>query len=88
MIGDHVYVLAPVAVNVTCDPIHTDWSTPAFTVGAALTVTATWSVFVQPAADVPMTVYVAVADGAKATPLVAAGDHEYVAAPDAVNVIV
>lgn len=57
------------------------WSAPALTVGMGLTVTVTTSVFTQPFAFVPVTVYVVVLAGDALTlaPEVAlrpvAGDH-------------
>ena len=64
-----VYELAPEPLSVTAVPAHTVWLFPAFTVGVAFTVTVTWAVLVQPLAAVPVTVYVCVDAGVKATPL-------------------
>jgi hypothetical protein len=88
----HVYVDAPVPASVTAVPEHTVWSTPAFTIGRGLTVTVTDAVFVHPEV-VPVTVYVVVVPGDAVTvapvdgerPVV--GDHVYVVAPEAVNVV-
>lgn len=61
----------------------------AVTVGVVLTVTNCVDVLVQPLAAVPVTVYVVVADGVTVTgePDRGPGNHEYVAAPVAVNVV-
>jgi hypothetical protein len=66
----HVYVLAPDPLKVTAVPAHTVWFEPALTVGKAFTVTVVCAVFVHPFAAVPVTVYVVVAFGVKATALV------------------
>jgi len=49
-------------------------------------VTVTWAVFVQPLAAVPVTVYVCVDDGVKATPLLTPLFQVYEAAPDPLRV--
>ena len=64
------YVDAPVAVKVTVPPKQTDCAKPALTIGKGFTVTVTADVLIQPAADVPVTVYVVVAAGVNATPCV------------------
>ena len=61
---------APLAVNVTEPPTQMATSTPASTVGNALTVTSTASVLVQPLASVAVTVYVVVDIGVKDVPFV------------------
>ena len=74
-------MLAPEAVKVVEPPIQMATSLPPLTVGRALTVTTTWSVFTQPFASVPVSVYVVVAVGLAVieAPVVAlkpvAGDH-------------
>ena len=56
------YVLAPAAEIVAVAPVHMVAGV-VVTVGKGLTVTTTVAVFVQPAAEVPVTVYVVVAAG-------------------------
>lgn len=82
--GFHEYELPPVAETVTASPAQTDdGDTLAAMVGTALTVTVTDDVPVQPAAEVPVTVYVVVDAGVTvADPLL----HAYVEAPDALRV--
>lgn len=53
--GDHVYVEAPLAVNVALEPLHIV-AGGTLTTGIGLTVTVTVVVFVQPAALVPVMV--------------------------------
>jgi hypothetical protein len=61
---DQLYVLAPLAVNTDVAPLHIDvGEADAVTVGNGFTVTLTVVVPVQPAALVPVTVYVVVALG-------------------------
>lgn len=88
--GDHVYVKAPDAVKVVLDPLQ-------IVAGATVTSALAFTVMVdvvdetQPAALVPVMVYVVVEAGLAVTvvPVVAlspvAGDHAYVDAPLAVN---
>jgi hypothetical protein len=89
--GDHEYVLAPEAVNVPAIPVQIVIGETEIT-GSGLTVTITDAVFIHPAAEVPVTVYVVVAAGFAETevPVVAlkpaAAAHEYVEAPEAVSV--
>lgn len=80
--GDHVYVVAPLAVSDADAPLQIvadDGVT--LTVGVGLTVTVLVAVFVQPFAPVPVIVYVVVTVGDAVTeaPVVAlrpvAGDH-------------
>jgi hypothetical protein len=84
-------VAAPEAVSVPGNPVHIVIGA-AVIVGSGLTVTTAVVVFTQPAAEVPVMVYVVVADGFAVTedPVVAlkpvAGDHEYVEAPEALRV--
>lgn len=79
--GDHVYVDAPLAVNVVLVPLHIAEGVGAETVGSGNTVTTAVLVFVHPLAFVPVIVYVDVAVGFAVTlaPVVAlnpvAGDH-------------
>lgn len=78
--GDHVYVEAPVAVNVVLDPIHIAAGGTVI-IPLAFTVTIAVVVETQPAALVPVIVYVVVAAGVALTlvPVVALkpvdGDH-------------
>jgi hypothetical protein len=90
--GLHVYVFAPDALSRVFTPGHTGFApADAETVGSGFTVTVTLAVFVQPAALLPVTVYVVVAEGFAVTvaPLVllspVAGLQLYVAPPEAVN---
>ena len=53
--GDHVYVLAPVAVSDAAVPLQTALSAPAFTAGSGFTVTIAVSVLAQPLVSVPFT---------------------------------
>ena len=60
--GDHAYVVAPDAVIDVDDPEHTEADTGVtVTTGVTLTVIALVAEAVQPAALVPVTVYVVVA---------------------------
>ena len=78
--GDHVYVEAPVAVSVVLEPLQMV-AAGTLMVGNGLTVTVTVVVPTQPAAEVPVTVYVVVVVGFAVTlaPVVAlnpvAGDQ-------------
>jgi len=83
---DHVYDAAPEPLKVTAVPAHTVWLFPAETEGKAFTVTVTWAVFAQPLAAVPVTVYVWVDAGVKATPLFTPLFHVYEAAPEPLKV--
>lgn len=85
-------MLAPLTVSVV------DWPAQTETLGdilnvIPLTVIVTCAVAVQPLTSVPVTVYVVVEDGLAETlaPVVllrpVGGDHEYVFAPLAVNVV-
>ena len=66
-----MYEVAPLPVKVTDCPAQIEVAVAlAVTVGAELTVTVTWAVFWQLLAPVPVTVYVVVVKGVKATPLV------------------
>ena len=62
-------MLAPEPIKVTAVPAQTVWLLPALTLGAAFTVTVACAVLLQPLAFVPVTVYVVVAVGVKATEL-------------------
>ena len=56
--GDHAYVDAPLAVKLALEPLQIVASTPALTVGSALTVTVvTADVAEQPFAFVTVTLY-------------------------------
>jgi hypothetical protein len=81
---------AVLLVNVTVKGAHPSVTlamNAAFRV--AFTVTSTWSVFVHPAADVPVTVYVVTPTaGVNATPFVTVGAQVYVAAPEPVSTTV
>ena len=82
-----LYVLAPVPDKATILPAHTLLEVAvAPTFGKAFTVTDIVAVLVQPFAAVPVTVYVAVAVGAKAVPLVTLLFQVYVLAPPPVSV--
>ncbi len=81
-----MYVAAPEPFKVTEPPWQTAWFAPALTVGKAFTVTVTWAVFVQPLAAVPVTVYVCVDAGVKATPLLTPLFQVYDAAPEPLRV--
>ena len=61
--GDQTYVEAPDAESVVVWPLQIGASIPAFTIGKLLTVTVTLSVFWQPFASTPVTVYVVRAIG-------------------------
>ncbi len=85
---DQLYVLAPLAVNTDVAPLHIEvGEAAAVTVGNEFTVTLTVVVPVQPAALVPVTVYVVVALGVTVllAPLPKLFDQLYVLAPLAVN---
>ena len=57
--GDHTYVLAPLAANVVEEPAHIVVTPPvAVTVGTGFTDIVVVAVLLQPAALVPVTVYV------------------------------
>jgi hypothetical protein len=90
--GLQVYVFAPLTVRVADCPLQIEMFGDTVNV-MLLTVIVTWAVAVQPLASVPVTVYVIVEDGLAETlaPVVllrpVAGDHEYVLAPLAVNVV-
>jgi hypothetical protein len=77
-----MYVLAPEPLKVTDVPAQTAWFCPALTVGKAFTVIVVCAVFVHPFASVPVTVYVVVAFGMKATAFCTLLFHVYVLAPD------
>jgi hypothetical protein len=89
--GDQVYVVAPLAVSVVLVPSHIVAGGTLIT-GLGFTVTTTVIVLVQPAADVPVTVYVVVVAGLAVTdvPVVplspVPGSQVYVDAPVGVNV--
>ena len=61
--GIQLYVEAPLAVSVVEDPAQIEFVPVAVTVGSAFTVTVIVAVFVHPAAEVPVTVYVVVEAG-------------------------
>jgi len=82
----HAYVVAPDPLKVTAVPAQTVWLIPALTLGAATTVTVACAVLLQPLASVPVTVYVAVDVGVKATALFTLLFHAYVVAPDPLKV--
>jgi len=86
----HVYVLAPLAVNVVLCPEHiVAGLADAVTDGNGFTVTLTVAVPVHPAALVPVTVYVVVlvGDTVLELPVPRLCDQLYVLAPFAVNVV-
>ncbi|NBT62972.1 MAG: hypothetical protein EBT02_14510, partial [Planctomycetia bacterium] len=82
------YDTAPEPESVTNVPAQTVRSNPALVDGKGLTVTVTWSVFVQPLASVPVTVYVVVIaavvafTAVKATPFDTVLSQTYVVAPE------
>jgi ribosomal protein L21E len=81
------YVVAPPPFNVSDVPAQTDEALGlAVTIGNRFTVIVFVAVFVQPAALVPVTVYVAVAVGIKLTPLVIPPLQVYVDAPTPFNI--
>jgi hypothetical protein len=87
-------VFAPLAVSAVDAPVHIVADEGVMlTVGSGFTVMVTVVKFVQPAAVVPVTVYVVVAPGVAVTvaPVVwlspVAGDQVYVAAPLAVKLV-
>ena len=82
-----LYEEAPVPLNVTTVPAQTvdDGETVAPTVGIALTVIVWVAVLEQPL-EVPVTVYVAVAPGVNAVPLVTPPVQLYEEAPVPLNV--
>ena len=82
----HAYVVAPEPLKVTAVPAQTVWLPPALTLGAAFTVTVACAVLLQPLAAVPVTVYVVVVVGVKATALLTPLFHAYVVAPDPLKV--
>ena len=82
----HAYVVAPDPLKVTAVPAQTVWLLPALTLGAAFTVTVACAVLIQPLAFVPVTVYVAVEVGVKATALFTLLFHTYVVAPEPIKV--
>ena len=82
----HAYVVAPDPLKVTAVPAQTVWLLPALTLGAAFTVTVACAVLIQPLAFVPVTVYVAVDVGVKATALFTLLFHTYVVAPEPIKV--
>jgi hypothetical protein len=55
-VGDHTYVVAPLALNAVLPPVHIVALGLAETVGLLLTVTVTVAVLTQPAALVPVSV--------------------------------
>ena len=66
--GIHMYVVAPEAVSVVVVPLQIVLDdADAVTVGVMITVTVTCAVEAQPAAEVPVTVYVVVEDGLTVT---------------------
>jgi hypothetical protein len=66
--GAQLYVLAPLAVRTTLLPEHIEGADGLIsTIGLAFTVTVTVVVPVQPARDVPVTVYVVVVVGLAVT---------------------
>ena len=80
-------MFAPVPFNVTDVPLHiTVLLAVEPTVGKGFTVIVLTAVFVQPFTAVPVTVYVAVVVGEKATPFNTPPDHVYVLAPVPFNV--
>ena len=92
VLGDHVYVSAPLAFKVSGLPAHTTEAVAVTeTVGKELTETVTVCVFTQPFEFVPVIVYVVATVGLADTiaPVVALrlvfGDHTYVIAPLAVT---
>jgi hypothetical protein len=67
--GDQVYVVAPEAVKAIVPPVQID-TLVVPTTGIGLTVTVEIAVFIQPAREVPVTVYGPDAAGTKAVPFV------------------
>ena len=74
----------PLPLNVVLAPIQT--SVAPLMLGNDNTVTTTSSVFTQPFASVPVTVYVLVTVGLNTTPLLTPLFHVYVLAPEPLNV--
>ena len=70
--GDHVYELAPLAVKVALlgDPAQIAVAVDAGVIVKEFTVTVTFAEFVHPLRSAPVTVYVCVEEGVKATPSV------------------
>ena len=85
--------MPPVAVSVVDEPEQIATFEPPLMVGSVFTLTVTIAVLEQPAALVPVTVYVVVEPGLAVTlvPVVAdkpvPGDHVYVLPPVAVSVV-
>jgi hypothetical protein len=65
--GVQTYVAAPVAVSVVALPLQIATGAPALTTGIGFTETVMVVLLVQPAAFVPVTVYIVVADGCAVT---------------------
>ena len=83
----HEYVVPPDAVSVKEFPLQTEISVPALIADEELTNTATESLFEQPTALVPVTVYVEVEVAtAEIDVVVSPVLHKYVVPPDAVSV--